>query len=148
MLGLSELDIGVCGIGQFFLRYFSSVNLEMRSSEGLNFKIIQIFWHLLQFCYTGGPTKPYIANELFDCILCYDSTDSIKDVGKPAITHRPYIHGHYMYLLSRGMFRLVGFAVRSSKNRHYLGPDHVGSNHARQIQGKHSHKKDARTIYK
>ena len=56
-------------------------------------------------------------------------------MGKPAVTHRLYIHGHDMYLLSRGMFRLVGFVVRSAENRHYLGPDHVGSNHARQIQG-------------
>ena len=70
-------------------------------------------------------------------------------MGKPATTHRPNIHGHDMYLLSRGMLRLVGIAVRSSKNRHYLGPDHVGSNHARQIQGEHCHKKTkVRAIYK
>jgi len=73
--------------------------------------------------------------------LYYDSTDSIEDMGKPATTHRPYIHGHHMHLLSRGMLRLLGFAVRSSKNRHYLGTDHAGSNHARQIQGEHSRKK-------
>lgn len=87
------------------------------------------------------PPKPFIACKLFDCILCSDSTDSIKNMGEPAITHRPHIHGHCVYLLSRGMFRIVGFAVRSSKNRHYVGPDHVGSNHARQIQGEQSDKK-------
>lgn len=75
------------------------------------------------------------------CILYHDSTDSIKDLGKDAVTHRPYLHGHHVYLLSTGMLRLMGIAVRSSKNRHYLGPDHVGSNHARQIQGEHSLKK-------
>ena len=29
MSGLSKRDIGVCGIGQFFLRYFGNFNLEM-----------------------------------------------------------------------------------------------------------------------
>ena len=73
-------------------------------------------------CSIEKPTNRCFANY----ILCYDPTGSIKDMGKLAITHRPYIHGHDMYLLSRGMLRLVGFAVRSSKNRHHLGPDHVG----------------------
>ena len=90
-------------------------------------------------CSIEKPTKRCFAK--FDCSLCYDPTGSIKDMGKPAVTHRPYIHGHDMYLLSRGKLRLVGFAVRSSENRHYLGPDHVGSNHARQVQGEHCHEK-------
>ena len=63
-------------------------------------------------------------------------TDCVKGVGKDAVADRPHLYGHDLHLLSGGVLRLVGLAVRSSENCCYLDADHTRSNHTCQVQGK------------